>query len=138
MVAEPELSPLARQRMAAQLPALLVVVRARRRRRLVRRAALALVALALPGLGWLLASAPTTPPPAPGVAAAPAWVVVHDDPTILARCEVQPAVRPDWLLTDDGLQAELRAADRPDGLVRTGGVVLVSAAAVDPWPERSL
>lgn len=132
MAPEHELSPRARQRMAALLPDLLGAMRARRRRRRVRRAAVALVAAALPLFAWQFATAPRRDPP--GVVAAPSWRVVHDDPTVLARCAVGTHEREQWFVDDDGLQAALAAAERPAGLVRTRDRVLVSAVAIDPWP----
>jgi hypothetical protein len=64
--------------------------------------------------------------------------IVGDDPTVLARCEVAPPAPGQaaaWAIGDDELQAELRALGRPAGLVRVRDRVLVSAAAVDPFPR---
>jgi hypothetical protein len=127
--------------MTALLPDLLGALRARRRRRYARRAAaVAVVAalLALAPLAWWRfaapSAAPTVAPTSPTVAG---WATVADDPTILARCEVRTVERTEWLLSDEGLRAELRAAARPDGVVRTASRVFVSAAALDPWPGES-
>lgn len=136
MAPEHGLSPRARQRMAALLPDLLGAVRARRRRRHVRRAAVALMAAALPLFAWQFATATAPRRDPPEVAAAPSWRVVHDDPTVLTRCAVGTRERAEWFVDDDGLQAALRAAERPMGLVRTRGQVLVSAMAIDPWPSH--
>ncbi len=46
-------------------------------------------------------------------------------------------IRRDWLLTDDELQAELQALQRPIGLLRVHDQVLVCATVVDPWPSES-
>ena len=42
--------------------------------------------------------------------------------------------RSEWWIDDEGLRAFLRAAERPDGIVRVRGQVFVSADAVDPFP----
>lgn len=131
------LSPTARARMAALLPELLGEVRARRRRRHARRAAVLVLAAACYLLAWPWRRGEPPRDERPEVASAPRWTVVHDDPTILSRCEVANRDRPEWRLTDDALRAELRAAQRPDGVVRAGDRVFVSASAVDPWPGES-
>ncbi|MBL9078292.1 MAG: hypothetical protein JNL08_12355 [Planctomycetes bacterium] len=122
---------MAQARRTAALPGLLAAVRwRRRRRRLLRAAAGLLLAAAAVGVAW------PRPPVDPGqpVAPSPAWRVVATDPTVLARCSAVTVVRPEWWIDDDGLQRLLREDDRPDGLVRTGGRVLVNRAAVDPFP----
>jgi len=130
MAADAVLSPAAQARMAAALPMLLGEVRARRRR---RRAARAAVAVALVGLVVGLVVAGREPP----VRSAPGWTIVPTDPTVLARCRVPTTVRAAWWLSDDDLRSALRAAERPDGLVRTGNAVRVHEAAVDAWPGET-
>jgi len=133
----PVLSPMAVQRQQAMLPSLLGAVRQRRqRRRAVRTAALlsAVVLVALLVRPWL--QAPQRADERPREAAQPAfpsWSTLHDDPTVLARCEVRPAVRAEWFVDDARLHDLLAAADREAGLVRAGGRVRVSAAAIDRW-----
>jgi hypothetical protein len=127
MEADRELSPVARTRRDAALPGLLAEVRARARRRRTRRAAVtaALVALVLvPIAAWWLR--------------ADGAVVVHTRPeVVLARCVVASppsGAVGEWSIGDAELQAELRALDRPAGLVRVGDRVLVDPAAADPFP----
>lgn len=142
MEAERRLSAAAQARQAALLPGLLREVRARRRRRYVRRAALAALLVAGSAFAWAASAHTPSRDQVHGdapreVAAAPHWTTVHDDPAILARCEVASHERPEWLLTDEALGTALRAADRPDGLVRANGHVFVDPAAIDPWPGES-
>ncbi len=124
------LSPTARERMAAALPMLLGEVRARRRR---RRAARAAVAVAVVGLVVGLVFTGSEPPER----SVPGWTIVATDPSVLARCRVPTTVRAEWWLSDDDLRSALRTAERPDGLVRTGGAVRVHETAVDAWPSES-
>lgn len=142
MVAEHELSAAAAQRMEALLPELLGTLRARRRRARRRRAAVAAALLVLPALLSIPGrSAPvdSSREPVPAALArapaAPAWVELRDDPSVLARCEVATVVRSAWFVDDDEMQALLLAAEKPAGLVRSGSRVFVSAAALDPWPS---
>ncbi len=131
-----ELSELARGRMQAALPGLLGAMRRRRRRRQLARAGIAvLVCTGLVVLWQRGGDADPMPvaPPAP-VVALPLCVQVGDDPQVVARLSVATVVRAEWYLDDAGLQDLLRGGDRPDGLVRALGQVLVSAAAVDPFP----
>jgi hypothetical protein len=123
-----ELSAAAAARRDAMLPGLLLAVRRRRHRRRLLQASAALLLVALGA--WALVPAPRPAPPA----AVSAWTVVHDDPNVLARCAVANRTRPEWFVDDAGLAALLAASGRPAGLVRCGGRVCVSAAAVDPWP----
>jgi len=136
---ERRLSEMAQARQQADLPGLLGALQRRRRR---RRAARATV-LALGLVGALLlwprprdeVATPVAPPPP--LMAQPSWTMVADDPQVVARLRVATVVRPEWFVDDGQLQALLRAGDRPDGLVRARGQVLVSAAAVDPFPRLS-
>jgi len=138
MALEHELSARALQRRDSLLPELLGAVRARRARAKVRRAAVVVVACVVCAIAtWRLAAPHAPAGRAPDTHTAPLWTTLHDDPTILARREVPTRERPEWQLSDDGLRRELRAAERPDGLVRVKDRVLVSAAAVDPWPSDS-
>lgn len=141
MGAEHELGAAARQRMDALLPELLGTLRARMRRARRRRAFAALVLLAVPVLGWsLVGSAPTSTASNPSPVApfaANGWSEVHDDAGVLARCEVVAVARASWFAGDDELQALLRLADRPSGLVRAGSRLFVPADAVDPWPAEA-
>ncbi|MBL8728721.1 MAG: hypothetical protein JNM25_09850 [Planctomycetes bacterium] len=134
-----QLSELARARMGAALPGLLGAMRRRRRRRQLARAGIAVsVLIALVAL-WSqggVADAEPTFPPLP-VVAPPLCVQVGDDPQVVARLSVATVVRAEWFLDDAGLQRLLRGCDRPDGLVRVDRQVLVSAAAVDPFPMLS-
>ncbi len=125
------------QRMAALLPELLLALRRRTRRARCRRLAVAALVAAAPAcwLAWLLTGPGDAVPAAP--VAAPAWTIVRDDPGVLARCSVAPAVRPAWFVGDDELQGLLGDAARPSGLVRAGERVFVAVAAIDPWPGDS-
>lgn len=132
MASEPE--SMVGERMVALLPQLLQALRRRTRRARRRRLAVAALVAAAPTcwLAWLLTGprggAPATP------VAAPTWIVVRDDPGVLARCAVANVVRPAWFVGDDELQVLLGDAARPAGIVRAGGRVFVAAAAIDPWP----
>lgn len=129
----------ARRRMDVALPHLLRALRWRRRRRHLRRAGVAVVLLASavfafrqPSTGAPSPSPP--PPPREPVAAAESWSLVGNDPAVVNRCAVATVVRREWFVDDAGLQQMLRDDARPAGLVRAQGQVLVSAAAVDPFP----
>jgi hypothetical protein len=139
MVPEHELGSAGQVRMAALLPDLLAALRRRRRRAQVRRAMVVAVLAVLPGVGWLLTMrAPSGQVPVePASLIATKATMVHDDPSILVRCEVRDVVRQEWWLSDAGLQATLRAVDRPDGLVCVAGRVFVAIAAIDPFPTIS-
>ena len=143
-----DLSERARQCRDLRLPGLLAAVRARRRgRQLVRwSAAAAAVATAL--LLWQFGrragdeapvvvrqSAEVVVAEAPA-AAGPGLVIVRDDPTVLARCEVDTVDRAAWYVDDDGLQQMLAQAGLESGLVRAGGRLLLAAevAAVADRP----
>ena len=129
----PGLSPMAMQRQQAMLPLLLTAVRHRRQRRRAVRAAALVVAVALV-VAFLWPPTETMPRGDDGpIAQAPGWTSIHDDPTVLSRCEVTPVVAAEWFVDDASLQALLRAEGRPAGVVRVGGAVRVSAAAIDPW-----
>jgi hypothetical protein len=137
MALEHELSARALQRRDSLLPALLGAVRARRARARVRRAAVVAACVVSAIATWQLAGPHAPGRRAPDTHTASAWRTLQDDPTILARREVPTRERAEWQLSDDALRRELRAAERPDGLVRVKDRVLVSAAAVDPWPGDS-
>lgn len=132
---EGRLSAAAQARLQADLPGLLAALRGRRRRRQTVRAAVATLLL-VSGAAMVFRSggAPTVVPVLPD-GTAPRCTIVRDDPQVLARLAVPTTVRAEWFVDDAGLQALLRAADRPDGLVRVDRQVLVSAEAVDPFPE---
>ncbi len=139
MVPEHELGPVGQARMAALLPDLLATLRRRRRRAQVRRAVVVAVVALLPGVAWLAAARALAglPPVDPIGPLASVATMVHDDPSILARCEVRDIARAEWWLSDAALQETLRAVDRPDGLVRTADRVFVAAAAIDPFPSTA-
>lgn len=149
MEPDQELSSLARERMAAMLPDLLGAVRGRRRRRQALRASV--VAFVVAGLWslwlglWPASGDAVVPTPnAPRVATLPtpnrtgaakfACELVHDLPDVVARLSRTAAVRADCYISDADLQAFLRDAQRPQGLVRIAGKVIVASAAVDPFP----
>ena len=132
----PVLSPLAAQRQQAMLPDLLAAVRGRRQRRQARRAAV--LAAALLAIAWLLWPRPALAPratdaPVAPVAQAPSWSSFGDDPSVLARCAVAPAVRAEWFVDDATLHDLLATDARPAGVVRIGSEVRVGAEAIDPW-----
>ena len=60
--------------------------------------------------------------------------VVHDDPGILERYSVGggPLDRDVWIADDDELLALLETAQRPAGLIRTGGRVILTANVTSP------
>ena len=121
--------------MEADLPGLLGAVRRRRRRRQVVRAAAAAVVLGGVLAVWAFAAwQPWNTHDAPREPAA-RWSVVAVDPGVVARCTAPTVVREEWFVDDYELQQLLRDAERPDGLVRVRGQVLVSSDAVDPFPE---
>ena len=131
---ELDLSVTAAACMRERLPGLLAVVRARRRRRRAGLAAWLLLGVVVLASPWWRAPAPHVPKAAP-VAVVPAWTVVRDDPTVVARHTVTVAPRAEWYVVDDGeLQALLAADHREAGLVRARGQLLVSRAAIDPFP----
>jgi heme A synthase len=149
MEADQELSSPARERMAAMLPDLLGAVRGRRRRRKALRASV--VALVVAGLLslWLglwptsgdamvpASTAPTVatlPTPNRTGAAKFACEIVHDLPDVVARLSRTATVRADCYISDADLQAFLRDAQRPQGLVRISGKVTVASAAIDAFP----
>lgn len=140
MDAEHGMSAGAASRMQAMLPSMLEALRGRVRRAQRRRAAVACAALVASILlvVWLRPPAQPSPAPVPGpVAAASGWVQLHDDPQVLARCELATVARASWWVGDDELQTLLREADRPPGLVRVGERVFVGVGAIDPWPDES-
>ena len=63
---------------------------------------------------------------------------VHNDPAVLGRYRVESTVREEWFVDDDGLQEFLRQGERPAGIVRIRGKVLVAKGALDPFPELGL
>lgn len=136
---ERRLSEVARARLHADLPGLLGSMRQRRRRRRAARATVLALGLGGALLLWPRRADEVAPPvaPPPPILVRPGWTMVADDPQVVARLRVATVVRPEWFVDDGQLQALLRAADRPDGLVRARGQVLVSAAAVDPFPTLS-
>ena len=132
---EPDLSIPAAACMRERLPGLLAVVRARRRRRQAVRAALLVVAVGVAAAPWWWRPPVQAPATAP-IAKLPKWTFLVDDPTVVARHEVHVTVRAEWLLADDEqLRVLLAADDRDAGFVRTGGRLLVSRDAVDPFPQ---
>jgi hypothetical protein len=142
MAHEQELSVVARQRRDALLPELLATVRARHRRAVARRAMVAALLVLAPLAVWCaggsapvpVAPVPDAPAPHMPVAVATAAITVENDATVLARCEVRTESRAEWFADDERLRAELRTADRSDGLVVVPGRVFVAAAAIDPFP----
>lgn len=131
----------ARARRDAMLPGLLAAVRWRRRRHRAARAGAVVLLFGLVALwrwpGGEPTGAPTAPAVTPSIAApiaASAWQRVPNVPDIVARCSVATTARAEWFVDDHELQRLLRDDDRPSGLVRTRGEVLVSAAAIDPFP----
>ena len=128
------LPPLAARRMHGLLPELLALVRARRRRRHARRAAAMALVLAAPIAAYALRpGGPAAPHPAAMPIAAP-YTIVATDATVVVRCVVATVDRAEWYVDDAELQQLLRANDRDAGLLRIGDRVLVSKAAIDPWP----
>lgn len=149
MESNQEMSSLARQRMAGMLPGMLGAVRWRRRRRhIVRGSVLAVVTVLLvsfwPRSFWKDNGAALTPiasvPVAPGASAsqqaASSMVceVVRDIPGVVDRYRVAGNKHVEWYANDDQLQDFLRDADRPNGIVRVSGKVIVTEAALDPFP----
>jgi hypothetical protein len=128
------LSEAARTRQRADLPRLLSAVRWRRRRRRLAQGAAVTMAVAALWFAFGLGAGPAGPGRPSETVNAPRWTVVHDDPGVLARCTVPTVERSEWWIDDAGLRALLREAERPDGIVRVRGQVLVSADAVDPFP----
>lgn len=130
------LSGAAQQRQRDMLPSLLAAVRWRRRRRQAVRAGASVSLLILFGL-WLRPysthEAPAVAPVVDATAPAPRWHELHDDPTVLSRCEVRTAVRAEWFVDDDSLQQLLTTGNRTAGLLRIGNQVLVSPTAIDRW-----
>ena len=132
------LSALAAARRQQMLPELLTAVRRRRRRRHKSRAA-AVVAVVVMAVLWAdpFAGQETVAPSPPATEAQASWETFRDDAALVARCRVATVTRAEWFVDDDGLQQLLTGSGRDAGLVRRGGHVQVSAAAIDPWPGRS-
>lgn len=140
-----EMSSRARERMATMLPELLGAVRSRRRRRVAVRtgAVAALVALLITmwpadgGIGSGIGSGLPGDPSHQQVAAARPFKceVVHDVEGVLERFAGATPNHKKWFVGDDELQEFLRGADRPQGIVRISGKVVVSSDALDPFPE---
>jgi hypothetical protein len=112
--------------------------RLHRRRRAGRRAAaLALVIAPVAVITALAARpAPTGPGVTEAIAARPAveLITVRSDAGILAR--YAPAETFTARILDDQMLVEtLREIDRPAGVIRMGGRVMVSATVVDPQPS---
>ena len=74
---------------------------------------------------------PAPAPPAPVVD----LIIVHTDPTVLARYTPRPQSRTERL-NDDALLAHLASINRPTGLIRMGGEVRLTANVVDPPREE--
>ncbi|MFT7537635.1 MAG: hypothetical protein ACI85K_003596 [Hyphomicrobiaceae bacterium] len=144
-----QMSSLARQRMAGMLPGMLGAVRWRRRRRhIVRGSVLAIAAVLLvsywPGSYWQdrgavvtpIASVPVAPDASTSQQAASSMVceVVRDVPGVVDRYRVTGNKHVAWYASDAQLQDFLRDADRPSGIVRVSGRVIVTKAALDPFP----
>jgi len=139
-----EMSSFARQRMATMLPDLLGAVRSRRRRRVAARATVATtVAAALLAVlvtlwpkGGDRGAVPSPNGPQHHIAAVPfTCEVVRDIPGVVARYRVATPKHKDWFVGDAELQNFLRNAERPDGIVRVSGKVVVASSALDPFPE---
>lgn len=145
-----EMSSLAHQRMTTMLPELLGAVRGRRRRRVAARVAMVAAMLALlvsywPGMGG---QARDSKRPGSDHSSQMANVrdggsssgmpfaceVVRDVPGIVERYRGTSSKHEQWFVGDDELQDFLRKADRPEGLVRVAGKVVVASAALDPFP----
>lgn len=137
MAADSSSVSLVQARKAELLPAMLREVRGRRRRRrLVRAASTCGVCLVVATLAWWLFPARSVATPAdaaPPGRSAFVCEVVGNRPGVLERFGVgQPAIERDWRIDDGELLEWLRHDQRPGGLVRVGGRVLVLAEAVDP------
>lgn len=159
-----EMSPLARQRMAAMLPEMLGAVRWRRRRRhIVNGSVLAVAAVLLigywptddrslspvgPMVSGPMVSGPMVGGPGAGAAqqsgdqqsGARTTVVCEvfgDLPGVVDRYRATGGSYTEWFVGDEELQSFLREAQRPHGIVRVSGKVTVTAAALDPFPVMS-
>ena len=121
-------------RRAAMRDALAGAVFARRRRRQAARFVVSSVTLiALTSLSWLLAPGSTGEP-----LRAPMALRHVEFHTIVNRSDVltrytapSTKVRPGTLIDDDGLLQLLAAADRPTGLIRVEGKVILTAKVTD-------
>lgn len=135
-----EMSSLARERMATMLPDLLGAVRSRRRKRVAVRASVVAALLALLVTFWPDSGDFASVPPQAGtpqvIAGAPfSCEVVRDIPGVVARYRVATPEHKAWFVGDDELQDFLRTAERPEGIVRVSGKVVVASSALDPFPE---
>jgi hypothetical protein len=132
-----QLSHAGHARRAAIGAGLRAAARARRRRRLAVRAAAAVAVLLTAVVWWRGHGAADLPVPV-RIAPAPDRIAatrVHDDPTVLARCTVRPALRGDVMIDDDELLALLEGAGRPTGLIRRPDGVVLTAQVFDPIGE---
>ena len=135
-----QMSSQARQRMAAMLPEMLGAVRWRRRRRYLARGTVLAAAAVLLLVYWpsgasFLPSAPVPIGPQAGASASPVCQIVHDVPGVVDRYRATSSQHAEWYVGDEELQEFLRAADRPSGIVRIYGKVMVTEAALDPFPQ---
>lgn len=139
-----QMSSLARQRMAGMLPGMLGAVRWRRRRRHIVRGSVLAVAAVLLVSYWQdrgavvtpIASVPVAPDASASQQTASSMVceVVRDVPGVVDRYRVVGNKHVAWYASDAQLQDFLRDADRPSGIVRVSGRVIVTEAALDPFP----
>lgn len=115
------------------------VVRRRRTRRALRAGAAAALLAALAWFAWpATIRAPLVPaPPSDRLSIAHAdFVVVCDDPGIVARCAAPAsALAAETWVDDDALLDLLARAGRPTGLLRTGRRVVLTEDVVDPLGE---
>jgi len=108
-----------------------------------RRQALQLTALLVLAAAILVVSLPRSSPQTHEDLLAPpayenlSFELLRDDPGILTRCAAKPSVVPKAIWIDDaGLIDLLRAAQRPSGLLRVGGrLILTNPIAPEEPPD---